>query len=54
MPFRFKIKGGVESLAAFSALRRVAESGVVIRSDVEHEQSRKRYERHARVRIVPG
>jgi glycosyltransferase involved in cell wall biosynthesis len=54
MPFRFKIKGGVESLEAFSALRqRFPNLELVIRSDVEHE-IRKRYESMPGVRIVSG
>jgi len=54
MPFRFKIKGGVESLEAFSALRqRFPNLELVIRSDVEPE-IRKRYESMPGVRIVSG
>jgi glycosyltransferase involved in cell wall biosynthesis len=54
MPFRFKIKGGVESLEAFSALRqRFPNLELVIRSDVEPE-IRKRYESMPGVRVVSG
>jgi len=54
MPFRFKIKGGAESLEAFSALRqRFPNLELVIRSDVEPE-IRKRYDSMPGVRIVSG
>jgi glycosyltransferase involved in cell wall biosynthesis len=54
MPFRFKIKGGVESLEAFSALRqRFPNVELVIRSDIE-PQIRRRYECMPGLRIVSG
>jgi glycosyltransferase involved in cell wall biosynthesis len=54
MAFRFKIKGGVESLEAFSALRqRFPNLELVIRSDVEAE-IRQRYEGMPGLRIVSG
>ena len=54
MPFRFKIKGGVESIEAFSALRqRFPNLELMIRSDVE-PTIRRRYEGMPRLQIVSG
>jgi glycosyltransferase involved in cell wall biosynthesis len=54
MAARFKIKGGVESLEAFAALRRrFPDLELVVRSDVEPE-IRKRYEGLPGLRIVSG
>jgi len=54
MPFRFKIKGGLESIEAFAALRqRFPNLELVIRSDVEAE-IRQRYEAMPGLHIVSG
>jgi glycosyltransferase involved in cell wall biosynthesis len=54
MGARFKIKGGVESLEAFAALReRYPQLELVVRSDVEPE-IRKRYQGSPGLRILSG